>query len=144
MRNRFFKELENWTATIAGRYIFGNRYGVIDFELHGFCDASIEAYSVLVYVRLCKNNIIATNLVTAKSGIVPSKKLKVPRLELMSYLMLSRLIVSVKKTLPVEVSITNVVCWSDYKVALSWIKSVNKKWKVWVENTLSEIRENIW
>ena len=111
--------------------------------MHGFCDASIEAYSVLVYVRLCKNNIIATNLVTAKSGIVPSKKLKVPRLELMSYLMLSRLIVSVKKTLPVEVSITNVVCWSDYKVALSWIKSVNKKWKVWVENTLSEIRENI-
>ena len=43
----------------------------------------------------------------------------------------------------VEVNITKVVCWSDIKVALWWIKSVNKKWKVWVENRLSEIPENV-
>ena len=49
----------------------------------------------------------------------------------------------VKKALPVEVNITKFVCWSDSKVALWWIKSVNKNWKVWVENILTEIRENI-
>ena len=61
----------------------------------------------------------------------------------MSCLLLSRLIVSVKKALSVEVNITKVVCWSNSKIALWRIKSVNKKWKVWVENRLSEIRENI-
>ena len=61
----------------------------------------------------------------------------------MSCLLLSHLIVSVEKALTVEVNITKAVCWSDFKVALWWIKSVNKKWKVWVENRMSEIRENI-
>ena len=115
--NKFFKVLEKLTPIKVGRYLFTNHYGVIDFELHGFCDASIEVYSASVYVRLCKNDIIATNLVTAKSKIVPSKKLTVPRLEFMSCLLLSHLIVSVKKALSVEVNITKVVCWSDSKAA---------------------------
>ena len=80
------------------RYLFTNQHYDIDLELHGFCDASSEAYSVLFYyVRSCKDVIIETNLVTAKSEIVPSKKLTVTKLELMSCLLLSRLIVPVKK-----------------------------------------------
>ena len=121
-----FKELDNLTPIKVGRYIFTNHYGVIDFELHRLCDASVEAYSASVYVRLCKNDIITTNLVTAKSKIVPSKKLTIPRLELMSFLLLSCLVLSIKKALSVEVNITKVVCWSDSKVALWWIKSVDK------------------
>ena len=128
---------------LAGRYLFTNHKGVIDFDLYGFCNASIEAYSASVYVRLCKNDIITTNLLTAKSKIVPSKKLTVPRLQLVSCFLLSRFLVLVKKALSVEVNNTKFVCWSDSKVALWWIKSVNKNWKVWVENSLSEIRKNI-
>ena len=124
---KFFKELKNLTPIKVGRYLCTNHYGVIDFELHGFCDAAIEPYSASVYVGLCKNDISKTNLVNAKSKIVPSKKLTVPRLELMSYLLLSRLIVSVKKALSVKVNIAKFVCSSDSKVALWWIKSVNKK-----------------
>ena len=140
---KFFRELQNVTPIKAGRYLFTNHYRVIDFELHGFYDASNEAYSASVYVRLCKNYIITTNLVTAESKIKPSKKLTVPSLELMSCLLISRLVMSVKKALSVEINMTKVFCWSDSKVALWWIKSVNKKWKVLVENRLSEIRENI-
>ena len=61
----------------------------------------------------------------------------------MSCLLLSRLIVSVRKTLSVQVKVSNVVSWSDSKVALWWVKSVTKKWKIWVENPVSEIRENV-
>ena len=128
---------------MAGRYLFTNHYGVIDFELHGFCDQSIEAYSASFYVRLCKKAIITTNVLTAKSKIVPSKKLTVPRLQLMPCFLLSRFFLLVIKTLSVEVNITKFVCWSDSKVAFWWIKSVNKKWKVWIENSLTEILENI-
>ena len=112
---------------LAGRYLFTNHKGVIDFDLYGFCNASIEAYLASVYVRLCKNDIITTNLLTAKSKIVPSKKLTVPRLQLMPCFLLSRFLLLVIKTLSVEVNITKFVCWSDSKVAFWWIKSVNKK-----------------
>ena len=33
---KFFRELENLTPIKVGRYLFTNRYGVIDFQLHGF------------------------------------------------------------------------------------------------------------
>ena len=61
----------------------------------------------------------------------------------MSCLLLSRLIVSVKKALSVQVKMSNVVSWSDSNVALYWVKSVTKKRKIWVENRVSEIRENV-
>ena len=48
-----------------------------------------------------------------------------------------------KKSISVQVKISNVVSWSDSKVALWWVKSVTKKWKIWVENRVSEIRENV-
>ena len=74
---------------------------------------------------------------------MPNRKLTVPKLELMSCLLLSRLIVSVRKALSVQVKTLNVVSWSDSKVSLYWVKSVTKKWKIWIENRVSEIRENV-
>ena len=102
----------------------------------------MQAYLATVYVRSSKNHNIVANLLTAKSKIVPNKKLTVPKLELMSCLLLSRLIVSVRKALSVQVKISDVVSWSDSKVSLYWVKSVTKKWTIWVENRLSEIRKN--
>ena len=96
-----------------------------------------------VYVRSSKNNNIVTNSLTAKSQIVPNRKLTVSKLELISYLLLSRLIVSVWKALSAQVKISNDVNWSDSKVALYWVKSVTKKLKIWVENCVPEIRENV-
>ena len=74
---------------------------------------------------------------------MPSKKLTVLRLQLMSCFLLLRFLLLVIKTLSVEVNITKFVCWSDSKISFWWIKSVNKKLEVWVENSLTEIRENI-
>ena len=61
----------------------------------------------------------------------------------MSCLLLLRLTVSVRKALSVQVQIFNVVSWSDSKNALYWVKSVTKKGKIWVENRVSQIRENV-
>ena len=141
--NNFIEELRKLPFTSVPRYLFDDQHNVTELELHGFCDASIQAYSAAVYVRSSKNDSIVTNLLTAKSKIVPNKKLTVPKLELMSCLLLSRLIVSIRKALSVQVKILNVVSWSDSKVSLYWVKSVTKKWKIWTENRVSEIRENV-
>ena len=39
--------------------------------------------------------------------------------------------------------ISNVFSWSDSKVTLHWVKSAIEKWKILVENRVSEIRENV-
>ena len=65
------------------RYLFVDQHNVTELELHGFSDAPMQAYPVAVYVRSSKNNNIVTNLLTAKSKIVPNRKLTVLKLELM-------------------------------------------------------------
>ena len=39
--------------------------------------------------------------------------------------------------------VSNVFSWSDSKVALHWVKSAIEKWKILIENRVSEIRENV-
>ena len=56
---------------------------------------------------------------------------------------MSRFTVSPRKALSVQVKILNATSWSDSKVTLYWVKSVTKKWNIWVENFVSEIRGNI-
>ena len=113
------------------------------FELHGFCEVSMQAYSAAVYVRSSKNNNIVTNLLIAKSKIVPNRNVTVSKLELLSCLLLLRLIVSVRKALSVQIKMSNVVSWSDSKDALYKVTFVTKKLKIWVENRVSEITENV-
>ena len=103
----------------------------------------MQAYLAAVYVRSSKNDNIVTNLLTTKSEMVSNRKLTVPKLELMCCLLLSRLIVSVRKALSVQVKISNAVSRSDSKAALYWVTSVTKKWKIQVRNCVFKIRENV-
>ena len=81
------------------RYIHNKVRGdIVSFELHGFADSSKEAYAALVYLRvMTSSRIFQTSLVSAKSKIAPAKIKTIPRLELMSCLLLSKLIYSVKE-----------------------------------------------
>ena len=97
----------------------------------------------MVYVRSYKGDTIEKNLVTAKLKIVPSIKLTVPRLELMSCLLFVRLIVTIKKAISTEVKILRVAFWSDSKLLCGGSTLLVKNWKVWVKNRLTEISENI-
>ena len=60
--------------------------------------------------------------------LVPTKELIVPRLELMSRLLLSCLLVSVKKALSVEVAIAKVVRFNIFQY-LYWFNIFSKTWK---------------
>ena len=86
-------------------------------------------FSVAVYAWSSKNDDIVTKLLTVKSKIVPNRKLAVPKLEIMSCLLLLRLIVSVRKALSVQVIISNVISRSDSEVALCWLRLWQKSRK---------------
>ena len=71
------------------------------------------------------------------------KVLSIPRLELLSCLLLSNLITSVKNAIEYEVKVSKIFCWSDSQIAIWWIKQTSKLWKTWIENRVSLIRKNV-
>lgn len=66
-----------------------------------------------------------------------------PRLELLSCLMLSDLMAMVKKRAEGELKIERIYCWSDSLVALFWVKSRNELWKAWGATMGEEELKNV-
>ena len=68
-------------------------------------------------------------------------KQTIPRLELLSSLLASRLTESVKEAMDEVKNIDSTTYWSDSTVVLSWIRNLNKEYKQFVENRLQGIRK---
>ena len=117
-------------------------------ELHGFSDGSEVAYGACVYLKCVRRSgMITAVLVTSKSRLVPiskkTKKLTVPRVELMGNLLLSILIDRVLRAFEIELFISKVFCWTDSRISLAWIKDVDKEFTKWIDNRLLKIRKNV-
>ena len=79
------------------------------FDVHGFSDASKNAYAAAVYLA-CSNYSI---LLASKTPVSPLQATSIPRLELMASLLLSELIEIVLLSISNSIDIKNVYCWSD-------------------------------
>lgn len=63
------------------------------FEIHGFSDASKDAYAACVYMRIMrKDGVVRVALIAAKTKVAPIKQVSVPRLELNGAVLLCRLL----------------------------------------------------
>lgn len=112
----------------------------VEIELHGFCDASEDAYAALVYSKvITRTGEILVNLLASKTKLAPLKKQTIPKLELCGALLLSTLMAHVKDSMGLENA--PAYFWIDSKVALSWIKGCPSKWKTFVANRVAEIQE---
>ena len=76
-------------------YLTGVEENEISYGLCGFCDASSRAYAAVVYLVLQSNSRTVTRFVIAKTRVAPLQTQTIPRLELLSALLLSRLMVTV-------------------------------------------------
>ena len=71
-----------------------------EVRLHGFSDASEQAYVAAIYLRaIYHDGSVTTRLVVAKTRVAPIKKQSIPRLELLGALILSRLANTVVKSI---------------------------------------------
>ena len=82
-------------------------------KLHGFEDASEKAYGAVVYIRIATRNKVVSNVIAAKSRVSPLVGETIPRFELLSLLVLARLISHVKIAIKDILKIDKVVCWLD-------------------------------
>ena len=95
-------------------------------EFHGFCDASLNGYGACIYVEtIYKSGKILVKFLSSKSRVARLKQETIPRLELLSALLLSRLMLSVRNSLKDEFLFDNVYYWCDSQIRK---KSLIENW----------------
>ena len=109
-------------------------------SLQGFYDASSAAYAAVVYLKI---EVESISFVAAKTRVAPTTKQTIPRLELSSALLLSNLINNVSIALKPEIELLEHCCYADSKVALYWIKGIDKEWKPLITDRVNEIRRRV-
>ena len=115
---------------------------VISYEIHGFSDASQQAYGACVYLRSTKQSRnVSCSLISSKTRVAPLKQHTIPRLELLGNTLLAELTDNVFTVLSKEISIDRITYWTDSQITLAWIKSPKKEFKTFVENRLRKIRK---
>ena len=108
-------------------------------QLHGFCDASSNAYAAVIYLRSTyESGHVEVRIVTSKTRVAPTKTQTIPRLELLGALILSRLAATVVDSLPIN---PTPFYWTDSTTVLHWICN-HKQWKQYVSNRVNEIRSH--
>ena len=111
--------------------------------LCGFCDASTKAYAAVIYIVLKTETESVRQFVSAKTRLAPLQGQTIPRLELLSAFLLSKLICSVHHSLQNQFQHLNVRCYTDSQVALYWIHGKEKEWKTFVQNRVRKIRNKV-
>lgn len=109
-------------------------------ELHGFCDASQLAMAAAIYVKVnLPSGQSVTSLLCSRTKVSPLNRLTIPKLELSSALILSKLIKYVQATLKLDAQ--SVTLWTDSTTTLWWITTHPSTWKDFVRNRVASIQQ---
>lgn len=138
--NQFLQDILALRTLHVPRCCFENN--PVEFQLHGFCDASEKAYAAAVFLRTCYDNgKVKVTLVAAKTRVSPLKRQSIPRLELLGATILARLIHTLS---PICNSALKkdpgIFLWTDSYTTLCWIKN-NRTWKQYIKHRIQAIHE---
>ena len=109
--------------------------------LYRFCDASSTAYAVVVYLlrETCGHK--CSTFVTSKTRVTPLKSLTIPRLVLLSAVLIARLVVTVSDSLSTRMELIEPRCFTGSQVLLFWIKGTGNDWKPFFQNHMGEVKQ---
>ena len=135
----WIKSLIDWQTITIHRCVWGHLpEEVLHCSLHGFADASKKAYCAVIYLEYITSTGRYTRMLTSKTRVAPSKELSIPRLELMSALMLARLMSNMETALAHQAAEKRSRLWLDTMTALHWIMN-RGEWKQFVRHRVNEI-----
>lgn len=124
------------------RCYFPKHAKIVSFQLHGFSDASEQAYAGAIYFRMVDATAkVHTSLIMSKTKVAPIKRLSIPRLELCGALIVTRLLNHVKNVF--EIPLSDVFAWTDSSIVLNWLSGSPRRFKTYVGNRVSEIVDKI-
>ena len=137
---RWRSEMSMLTMKYIPRCYYDKRTSVASMELHGFSDASEQAYAAVVYLRIeCTNGSTQVALVSSKTKVAPIKRLTIPRLELCGAQLLAQLLHHVRLVL--DIPLNRSYAWTDSTIVLRWLVGSPKCFKTYVGNRVSNIVE---
>ena len=108
--------LETWSLLVTGMqeanpvsviryYLRGVGSTIKQFKLIGFCDASSKAYVTVVYLHVETNGESCMRILSSKMTVAPTTTRTIPRLELLSALLLSRVVTNITSALQQKISL---------------------------------------
>ena len=90
--SNYLQQLVSIKSIVIPMYLFCDTVDVItNINLHGFCDSSSQAYCAVIYAQTETGGGTISRIITSKTKVAPIKKLSIPRLKLLSCLLLSEL-----------------------------------------------------
>ena len=135
---RVLSELTSISRIRIPRCYFRLNSNPSNVQLHGFCDASSQAYAAVLYLRaVYPRGDIEVKLIASKTRVAPLTKPTIPRLELLGAVLLSRLADTVLKSMRTQPLVTY---WVDSTTVLYWIMN-ERPWKQYVSHRVQEIRK---
>ena len=105
-------------------------------QVHGFSDASEQAYCGAVYLRIHDGDQISSRLLVAKARVAPLKTTTIPKLELCAAVLLVDLL---KKVMPKIPSNHQLFLWTDSSIVLGWLQKSPQSLKIFVSNRISKL-----
>ena len=110
------------------------------FQLHHFSDASEFGYGTVSYLRKeAEDGTVKCSFVMAKSRTAPLQYVSVPRLELQAATIAVRVHDMILKE--IDLNISSTFFWTDSKITLQYINNESRRFKTYVANRVSEIRD---
>lgn len=137
----FYEQLKYLNDVKIPRWT-GYKKSANSIDLHGYCDASEQAYSAVIYLVLeTEMKKRKVSLIFAKTKVAPVKKLTIPKLELNAAWLLTRSLLYVIESLKIQIN--NVNCWCDSTIVLHWLKKSPSELKVFVSIRIAYIQNKL-
>ena len=109
-------------------------------QLHGFSDASENAYAGVAYLRMVDTEgRVHVSLVMSKTKVAPIKRLTIPRLELCGAHLLAQILHHTQELF--HITPDNIFAWTDSTIVLGWLSGNPRRFKTYVGNRISGIME---
>lgn len=135
----FKKEIPDVQSIRIPRWLGTSKHAPI--QLHGFSDASQDAYACCVYARTVHlDGHITVELIQSKTRVAPLKTQSIPRLELCGAHILAKLLKTILNS--IQLQIAHSFCWTDSEVVLQWLHKSPSELKTFVANRVAYIQEN--
>ena len=105
-------------------------------ELHGFADASKEAYAAVIFTRATyPSGPPSIELVVSKSKVTPLAARSIPQLELCGANLLAKLMTTTRQTL--KIPIEDVYAYTDSTIVLAWLDGQTKRYCIYSANRIA-------